>query len=117
YLSALHQQLSAKLDKKVVEIGNKLYTEIKTKSANLQQAGNMAIGYWISGQPELTLFLLSKICMEDVAQPDNLCNYAAALTMLGGEQLAIPILQNLNSKFRKNSSILNNLGQAWFGLG
>ncbi|HQV06316.1 MAG TPA: hypothetical protein PKW62_06120, partial [Chitinophagaceae bacterium] len=30
---------------------------------------------------------------------------------------AIPILNNLNSRFKKNTTILNNLGQAWFALG
>ena len=37
--------------------------------------------------------------------------------MLGAQQLAIPILNSLNTKFPKNSTLLNNLGQAWFGLG
>jgi hypothetical protein len=37
--------------------------------------------------------------------------------MLGGEDLALPILQKLNKEYPGNSTIQNNIGQAWFGLG
>jgi len=117
YVTATHQKVTAKLDPKIIFTGNTVYTRIQSLAQSKQQAANMALGFWISGQPELTLYLLGKICSEDISQADNLSNYAAVLTMLGGEQLAIPILQNLNTKFRRNSTILNNLGQAWFGLG
>lgn len=117
YVTATHQKVTAGLDKKVVAVGNTVYGEIQKKAKTRRQAGNMALGYWVSGQPELTLYLLGKICAEDVSETDNLSNYTSALIMLGGEHLAIPVLQNLNARFRKNSTILNNLGQAWFGLG
>jgi tetratricopeptide (TPR) repeat protein len=52
-----------------------------------------------------------------MSNSNNLNNYAAFLTMAGGEQAALPILENLNKKFPGNSTILNNIGQAWFGLG
>jgi hypothetical protein len=37
--------------------------------------------------------------------------------MAGGEQHAIPLIENLNRNYPKNTTILNNIGQAWFGLG
>lgn len=117
YVTATHQKVTAGLDKKVVAVGNTVYGEIQKMAKHKREAGNMALGYWVSGQPELTLYLLGKICAEDVSVTDNLSNYTSALIMLGGEHLAIPILQNLNTQFRKNSTILNNLGQAWLGLG
>lgn len=117
YITMLHQKTAATLDAKLVTAGNKMFAEIMAVAKDKQQAGNMALGFWMSGQPELTLYLLGKITAEDATQTDNVSNYAAALTMLGGEHLAIPLLQNLNTRFRKNSTILNNLGQAWFGLG
>jgi hypothetical protein len=55
--------------------------------------------------------------MDDEADPDNLNNYASFLSMAGAEHAALPILQYLNNKYPKNSTILNNIGQAWFGLG
>jgi tetratricopeptide (TPR) repeat protein len=65
----------------------------------------------------MAIWMLGKACMDDMSETDNLSNYASLLTMLGGEHLAIPILQNLVQKFPKNTTLLNNLGQAWFGLG
>lgn len=117
YLAAVQKKVSAQLDSKTVTEGNKVYSQIQSIAKSKQQAGNMAAAFWVSGQPELTLYLLSRICAEDAAQSDNLSNYAAVLSMLGGEHLAIPLLHNLQVKFRGNSTILNNLGQAWFGLG
>jgi len=71
----------------------------------------------MDGKPTLALFLMGEACKSDPANAVNLNNYAAFLTMCGAEQLAIPILNNLNKRYRTNSSILNNLAQAWLGLG
>ena len=61
-------------------------------------------------------YIMGKASQKD-PNPDNLNNYAAFLVMLGGEDLALPVLQKLNREFPKNSTIQNNIGQAWFGLG
>jgi tetratricopeptide (TPR) repeat protein len=37
--------------------------------------------------------------------------------MSGAEQLSIPVLVYVNKRFPKNSTVLNNIGQAWFGMG
>jgi tetratricopeptide (TPR) repeat protein len=37
--------------------------------------------------------------------------------MCGAGQLALPLLTGLNKQFPKNSTILNNIGQAWYSLG
>jgi hypothetical protein len=37
--------------------------------------------------------------------------------MCGAEQIALPILTNLNKRYRQNSTVLNNIAQAWLGLG
>ncbi len=60
---------------------------------------------------------MGKTCQDDPGNMDNINNYAAMITMAGAEQAAIPILQNLNRRFPGNSTLLNNIGQAWFGLG
>lgn len=117
YIAAIQQKMIGQLDSKTIAAGKKILDRIKTAAQSKQQAGSMAVSIWLAGQPELSLYLLGELCMEDINQPDNLSSYAAALTMQGGEHLAIPILQNLNEKYKGNTSILNNLGQAWFGLG
>lgn len=76
----------------------------------------MANAMWLNANYDSAVMLMGRACLQD-PNPDNLNNYAAFLTMVGGEQLALPILQKLNQDFPNNSTVLNNLGQAWFGLG
>ena len=103
----------------------KLSPAAKTKAAEIYQqtkrlnksVANTAVGLWIDGKPTLALYIMGEACKTDPGNALNLNNYAAFLTMCGAEQLALPILNNLNKRFPKNSSILNNITQAWLGLG
>ncbi|MFN5647367.1 MAG: tetratricopeptide repeat protein [Sphingobacteriales bacterium] len=79
--------------------------------------GHLASGLWAMGRYQDAIYLEGKICSVDQADPDNISNYAAFLTMAGVEPLAIPMLRVLNTMYPRNSTILNNMGQAWFGLG
>lgn len=79
--------------------------------------GNFASLCWMNGYTELALYFAGKACLVDMKNPDNLNNFAAFLSMTGGEHLALPILENLNQQFPGNSTVLNNMGQAWHGLG
>lgn len=77
-----------------------------------------AAAFWLSkANPQVALYVLS----EAVTQPDldvnDVNNFAALLNINGGEHLALPILQKINSEYPNNSTVLNNIGQAWFGLG
>jgi TolA-binding protein len=95
----------------------KIYNETKATYKRTAIVANAATGCWMLGHWEKALLIMGKACMDSIADADNLNNYAAFLIMTGGEQAAIPILQYLNSKYPDNSTIINNLGQAWFGLG
>ena len=117
YIIAIQNKAAALLKPEVKNMADKIYSYIKSKSRNSAEAGNMATGLWAGGKPEIAYFTLGKICAEDPTNTDNLSNYASMLSMLGAQHLAIPILNNLNTKFPQNSTILNNLGQAWYGLG
>ena len=94
-----------------------IYNETKEKYNSTDVTGNAASGCWMYGHWEKALYIMGRACLDDMNNTDNLNNYAAFLTMTGGEQAALPILQWLNKKYPKNSTILNNIGQAWFGLG
>jgi tetratricopeptide (TPR) repeat protein len=76
----------------------------------------IASGLWMMSSYIPATYIMGKASQKD-PNPDNLNNYAAFLVMLGGEDLALPLLQKLNREFPKNSTIQNNIGQAWFGLG
>ena len=60
---------------------------------------------------------MGEACKADPSDAINLNNYASFLTMCGAEQAALPILQNLNARYPRNSTLLNNIAQAWLGLG
>ena len=94
-----------------------IYNETKAQYKSAEIVGNAASGCWMLGHWEKALFLMGKACMDSIADADNLNNYAAFLINTGAEQAALPILEYLNSKYPDNSTIQNNIGQAWFGLG
>ncbi len=117
YLAAIGKKITGTLDAEVVKMGDKIYSYLRQNSKNNAAAGNMTVAFWLAGKPQLALYTLGKVCSNDPSNADNLSNYAAMLSMQGAQHLAIPILNNLNAKFPKNSTLLNNLGQAWLGLG
>jgi hypothetical protein len=76
--------------------------------------GNTAVILWMIGRLQVALYLMGKAVADDPADIDNQCNYAAMLTMSGGAELAIPALEALARKYPQNSTVLNNLGQAYY---
>ncbi|MBS1512484.1 MAG: hypothetical protein JST86_16690 [Bacteroidetes bacterium] len=116
YIAALQNKVAAVLEPASKKLGDDLYAACKTKYGT-KSIGNIAAGLWMAGRNEPAIYLMGKACADDPSGTDNLNNYAAMLSMNNGEQLAIPLLDFLNSRYPKNSTILNNLGQAWFGLG
>lgn len=107
---AVLEELSANAKSKALEV---LQQANKLKSS----VANTAVGLWIDGKPTIALYLMGEACKDDPSNAVNLNNYAAFLTMAGAPQLSLPILMNLNNRYPKNSSILNNITQAWLGLG
>ena len=77
----------------------------------------IALNCYIVGLYETALFLMGKVALQNPGDPTHLNNYAAMLNMGGGEHLALPILQTLNAKYPGDYTIVNNIGQAWYGLG
>lgn len=115
YLLSIHNKVMAHLPASAVSDGEDLYqTLVVSYQSNM---GNIAAGLWMAGRVPLALYVMGKACADDPADTDNINNYAAMLSMNEAEQLAVPLLNYLNKNFPRNSTILNNLGQAWFGLG
>lgn len=75
-----------------------------------------ANGMWMLGMHSASIYLMGKAAV-GMPNADNLNNLSAYLTMVGAPHRAIPILDLLNQAHPGNSTVLNNLGQAWFGLG
>jgi tetratricopeptide (TPR) repeat protein len=117
YIKNVHLKSNTLLPSESKTAADKIYGYIQTNKYNSDEAGSIAMGMWLYGKPQVALSLLGNICASDVSNTDNISNYAAMLSMQGGQHLAIPLLNNLNQKYKWNSTLLNNLGQAWFGLG
>ena len=114
YINKTHLAVLGKSSSATREKGAEIVQQtIKLKSS----AANTAVGLWLDGKPTLALYLMGEACKADPANTNNLNNYASFLTMCGAEQIALPILNNLNKRYPKNSTILNNITQAWLGLG
>ena len=94
-----------------------IYNETKAKYKSTAIVANSATSCWMLGHWEKALYILGRACLDDITDADNLNNYAAFLIMTGGAQAALPILESLNELYPENSTILNNIGQAWYGLG
>jgi tetratricopeptide (TPR) repeat protein len=117
FLQNVNTAVSKKISPTSKKIAEDAYQSIKKKYKETIYVANAANGLWIYGEPEAAIELMGRAVLENTSDPDNLNNYASFLTMNGGEHLALPILQKLNQRFPGNSTILNNIGQAWFGLG
>jgi tetratricopeptide (TPR) repeat protein len=117
FVSGIHTKTMGLLWPASKSLGEKLYAQLKASGKNSNVIGNTAAGLWIMGRPQPSLYIMGRICSEDPSNTDNLSNYASMLSMVGVQQSAIPVLNYLNDKFPGNSTLLNNLGQAWFGLG
>jgi len=117
FLSSTHAKVLTLLKPESKTLAEKIYTQLKSTGRNADAIGNTAAGLWIMGRLQPALYIMGRVCSEDISNTDNLSNYASMLSMSGIQQSAIPVLNYLNAKYPGNSTILNNLGQAWFGLG
>ncbi len=117
FVKKVHTEVEKTISAAEKTKAQQLLNELKTKDKSPYVSANLAAECWLAGAGSMGLYLMGKACIEDISNTDNLNNYAAFLTMKGGEHAAIPILENLHKKFPSNSTILNNLGQAWYGLG
>ena len=114
YIEKTHNFVTNKMNPDYKVRAEEIYQSLSQN--NTAAAGQSAVAFLIEGKPMLALYMLGKACKK-LPNADNLNNYAAVLTNFGAEQLAIPILNNLNGHYSNNSTICNNIGQAWFGLG
>lgn len=114
YINKTQQAVLSKLSSGTKIKGEEILQQIILLKSSV---ANTAVGLWMDGKPTLALYLMGAACKTDPENTNNLNNYASFLTMCGAEQMALPILNNLNKRYAQNSTILNNIAQAWLGLG
>ncbi|HWC54456.1 MAG TPA: hypothetical protein VG676_12800 [Chitinophagaceae bacterium] len=117
YLQSAHLKVAQQLFPEARSKGEEIYQLIKKENETSRAMGNAAAAFWMMGRVEIALYIAGKSCTDDPSNTNNLSNYAAMLSMAGAGQISIPLLEYINKKSPGNSTILNNLGQAWFSLG
>jgi tetratricopeptide (TPR) repeat protein len=86
-------------------------------SHSVKEIQNAAIGGWYNNNPKISLLLGMKTVQKPTAGVLEWNNLAALFNMAGLEHQAIPILQYCLIELPNNSMLLNNIGQAYMGLG
>lgn len=117
YIKSTTAKVEQRMDAKKLAAGKEAYAALKAKYKEPGAISTAASGYWMLGVLQPAIYLMGRACQDDPANPDHLNNYAAFLTMARAEELALPMLIKLNKDYPKNSTILNNMGHAWLGLG
>lgn len=117
YIKTLNDYVEKSISNDAKSFAQQVYFSFKSNKYDAVAIANASIGYWASGQPEIAIYMLGRACADNATDADMLSNFAAMLSMGGAPHRAIPLLEYLNKQFPDNTTILNNLGQAWFYLG
>ncbi len=117
YIDKTNEFVKTKVSANTKSECEQILAQGKLQNLSMTDIGKTAVFLWLYGKPLHALYLAGIVCKAVPADANNLNNYAGMLAMAGAEQLALPILENLNKRYPKNSTILNNICQAWFGLG
>ncbi len=117
YINKTMSGVTKKVSAQALQDADAVAAEYKAKNPTGTYLSDAAQALWLVGANEAALVLMGRAAQQAPDNADNLNNFAAILIQHGGGQLALPILQNLNTRFPGNSTILNNIGQAWFSLG
>jgi len=116
YLKTTSASVAAIIKPTSKELADKVMAQFKNDPYYGFMIASVANGMWIMGLKEPAVYLMGE-ATKVLPNADNYNNYAAYLTMTGAGHMAIPILQKLNSLHPQNSTVLNNLGEAWLQLG
>jgi tetratricopeptide (TPR) repeat protein len=113
YIQSVTKAVQHKVGTIATNDAKEIYQFSKANGGGAQAAN----GLWIFGANLPAVLVLGNALLENPNDANNLNNYAAFLIMTGAEEVALPILNYLDTKYPQNSTILNNIGQGWFGLG
>lgn len=116
YLNNCFNSIDKMLGAETKANAEKIYAVLKSKGFNTDQLTTAALVLLLDKASQQSIWLLAKLSATDNKNMNTLNNFSSLATTLGGAQLAIPVLQNLNKKVPNNDVILNNLGQAYYAL-
>lgn len=115
YVVELNAKISKALDPEIKKKADGYLTTKKLTKSN--DIGNTAFAAWIQNAPEASLYLYSKAVANDPSDALTANNFAAFLTMGGLPEKSIPVLEYWNKQMPGKSTLLANLGNAYYRLG
>jgi Tfp pilus assembly protein PilF len=114
YITELHNRFLKKIDPALVASFKQIQTQLENDPEKMASA---ALSAWYSQAPSQSILLITKAAMQPKTSDLTMNNLGAILNMGGLELRAIPILNYLVTQYPNNSMVLNNLGQAYAGVG
>ena len=113
YAATLFNKIITRGDAAEVALAKKIIVQNPKPNA----IGGAAVLCMLQGHPQAAMALSIKAVQADPSNANWQNNMASLLTQYGYPEQAIPVLQKLKNQFPRNSTVLNNLGLAWLGLG
>ncbi|MGN6214013.1 hypothetical protein [Parafilimonas sp.] len=117
YIQSLNAYIEKNIAADAKPVAKEVYDFFSINKYTPEAIGNEAVGFWSIGRPEIAIYVIGRACSNNASDADLLSNFATMLSMGGAPHRAIPLLEYLNKQYPGNTTILNNLGQAWFYLG
>lgn len=115
YISELNSKISIAIKP---EIKKKADDYVKNKKlTQSKDISNIALAAWLQNTPKASLYLYSKAVASNPADALAANNFAAFLIMGGLPEKSIPILEYWNKQKPGETTILSNLGNAYYRLG
>jgi Flp pilus assembly protein TadD len=114
FLGVLDAQLTQKIESSSADSVKLTVSQLGNDGEKLSYA---AIVAWYKNDAETAVMLATKAATLSIDNNTALSNCAAIFIMAGLENKAIPILQVLLQRQPNSSTVLNNIGQAYTGLG
>ena len=113
FLTAINTELKKKLPVEKVSAAQKIITALK---GDPEKSAITGVAAWYQNAPSDALLLLTYAASKS---PDDntLNNCGAIFNLCGLEDKAIPVLKYVLANQPDNSTVLNNIGQAYAGLG
>ncbi len=113
YLNKIYARVEQLLPKGRKDSLNRLVSQLNSA----EELSELGVMLYYQGAPSDAVWCLTKAAAKDETDHSTLNNLAAILNMIGAENISLPILRFLEAEHPDNTTVLNNLGQALFGLG
>lgn len=116
HVLALQPKIAAALKPDALQRARRIEAELGRSGDGLARLGAAANGLAAWGVWPEAIYLTGVVASRTGSAQD-LNNLAAMLSMQHAESAALPILYTLHARYPNNSTLLNNIGQALYGLG